>query len=125
MEQIKVVIGGCRDYNNYEEFCDFVEECLSEDSRRMKIVIISGHCTGTDIMAEQYAKEKGYELQIFPAQWSKYGRAAGPKRNKEMVEAADKVIAFWDCKSKGTKTLIEYGKKLNRIIKIKKIKRSI
>ena len=124
MGQINVVIGGCRDYGNYQEFCNFVDDCLLEKSKKTKIVILSGHCSGTDMMAENYAKEKGYELKIFPARWSKYGTAAGPKRNKEMVEMADEVIAFWDYNSAGTKTLIEYAKKLNRNISIKKIKRS-
>lgn len=120
MKTVKVVIGGCRYYNNYQDFCEFTDKCLSED-RNKAITILSGHCSGADMMAERYAKENGYELQVFPAQWNKYGRAAGPIRNKQMVELADKVIAFWDYKSAGTKTLIQYAKEENKHIDIMKI----
>ena len=61
----------------------------------------------------------GFEVEIFLPEWKKYGRAAGPVRNKEMVNSADLVIAFWDGKSKGTKSLIKYAEKIGKeLIKI-------
>jgi len=55
---------------------------------------------------EEYALKKGLKLSIFKADWKKYGRAAGPIRNREMYHYAleDKpmIIAFWDGVSKGT-----------------------
>ncbi len=58
---------------------------------------------------------------IFPAEWDKYGRAAGTARNKKMVEASDVVIAFWDEKSKGTKSLINLAKKSRKNLMVYKI----
>ena len=117
---MRITIGGCRDFNDYEIFKVFVDECLSEIEDK-EIVVLSGHCSGTDLMAEKYAKEMGYDLEIFPAEWEKYGRAAGPKRNKEMVEKSDVVIAFWNGKSKGTNNLIKIAKKLSKQVRIKEI----
>lgn len=117
--RFRVVIGGLRSYENYKEFCNYVDFCLSEISTKGEIIIISGHCSGTDMMAEQYAKEKNYILEIYPAEWKKYGRAAGPIRNRQMVENADYVIAFWNNKSRGTKNLIECARNRNIPIKVK------
>lgn len=58
-------------------------------------------------MAENYAMKSGYLLEVYPAEWGKHGRAAGPKRNEEMVEKSNAVIAFWNgkpyshCKKEG------------------------
>ena len=45
--------------------------------------------------------------QIYPAQWDKYGKRAGYRRNEQMAEVADGLIAFWDGQSKGTKHMID------------------
>ena len=68
-----------------------------------------------------YAKENGFGVEKYPAKWERYGRSAGPRRNKQMVEVCDYVICFWDQKSKGTKSMIDYALKYNKPIKIKKI----
>ena len=113
----KVVIGGCRNFNDYAFFKSHLDEILK--GGKEEIVIISGHCSGVDIMGERYAAENGFTVEIFMAEWDKYGRAAGPIRNEKMVDIADLVIAFWDGKSRGTKSLIKYaeraGKELIRI----------
>jgi hypothetical protein len=101
----KVVIGGCRDYNDYVFFKSCLDEILK--SKKDEIIIISGHCSGVDLMGERYAAENGFNVEIFFPEWAKYGRAAGPIRNKKMVETADLIIAFWDGTSKGTRSLIK------------------
>lgn len=101
----KVVIGGCRDYTDYVFFKSRLDEILKNE--KDKIIIISGHCSGVDLMGERYAAENGFNVEIFLPEWKKYGRAAGPIRNKKMVECADLVIAFWDGRSNGTRSLIK------------------
>ena len=117
----KIVIGGCRDYNDYTVFKEFVDSCISRLKQEYSLTIVSGHCSGVDLMSERYAKENGLGLEIFPADCDKYGRAAGPIRNKQMVEVSDYVIAFWDQKSRGTKSLIAYARELNKPIRVKDI----
>ena len=115
----KVVIAGCRDYNNYAQAKEYIDFCLSNIRKTNEVVIVSGGSSGADAIGERYAKENGFKLEKYPADWEKYGRAAGPKRNKQMAEISDYVICFWDNKSKGTKSMINYAKKLNKPIKIK------
>ena len=121
----RIVIGGCRDYNDYEAFKCFVDKCIEKMGEGCDITVISGHCSGVDMMGERYAREKNFGLEIFPADWKRYGRAAGPVRNKQMVEACDSVIAFWDYNSKGTKSLITYATKLGKDINVKDISERI
>ena len=115
---MKITIGGCRDYSDYSQFKEFVDEYI-EQLNTEEIIIISGHCSGVDMMAERYAEEKGLKTEIFPADWKRYGRAAGPVRNKTMVDNCDRVIAFWDNKSRGTASLIKYAEKMGKEIVIK------
>ena len=46
-----------------------------------------------------------------PADWQRYGRGAGPIRNKQIVESADLVIAFWDGKSNGTRSALAHAER--------------
>jgi len=116
--KFRVTVGGCRDYSDYVFFCRNMDICLSRISSQKEIVIISGHSSGVDSMAERYAEDNGFELEIYPAEWKKYGRAAGPKRNKIMVERSDAVIAFWDNSSSGTKNLINCAEKCGKPVMI-------
>ncbi len=116
----RVVIAGCRDYTKYNEAKEYIDYCLCNIRKENEIIIISGGARGADAIGEQYAKENGFRVEIYPAQWKKYGRSAGPKRNEEMAKICDCVICFWDGKSRGTKSMIEYAKKHNKPIRIKK-----
>lgn len=117
----RVVIAGCRDYNNYDEAKEYIDFCLSNIRKENDIVIVSGSARGTDALGERYAAENGFAVEKFPADWEKYGKSAGPRRNKQMAQSADYIICFWDKKSKGTKSMIEYANKFNKPLKIKKI----
>lgn len=83
------------------------------------IIIVSGGASGADAIGERYAQENGFKVEKYPADWEKYGRSAGPRRNKQMAEVSNYVICFWDKKSKGTKSMIECAKRLDKPIKIK------
>lgn len=117
----RVVIAGCRDYSNYEEAKPYIDFCLSNIRKENNIIILSGHANGADLIGEMYAKENGFKVEIYPANWNKYGRSAGPIRNRQMAEVCDYVICFWDGKSRGTKSMIEFAREFNKPIRIKKI----
>lgn len=113
---MKVIIAGGRCFNDYEMLFEFCEKVLSNQNQ---IEIVSGVANGADKLGEKYAKEKGYPLKQFPADWEKFGKSAGYKRNLEMAEYADALIAFWDKKSKGTKHMIDLAKKNKLKIRVK------
>jgi hypothetical protein len=78
-------------------------------------VIIEGECRGADLIAKSAAKELGFEVEEYPADWDKYGKAAGYRRNSQMLTEGkpDLVIAFHQNlkRSKGTKMMLEIAQK--------------
>ena len=80
--------------------------------------IVSGGATGVDSCAAEYAKKKGLRLTVFLPQYDRYGRAAPIARNKQIVDYADKIVALWDGKSKGTLSVIKYAEKTGKICEI-------
>lgn len=98
--------------------------CLFAD--KTDIEIVSGGCSGTDALAERYAHSHDYPLQIFPADWSRYGKRAGYARNREMhayiaTFAERGVIAFWDGTSKGTAQSFALAKEFGNPIRVVRI----
>ena len=74
--------------------------------------IVSGGAKGIDTCARNYALSHDLKLTEFLPEYNKYGRGAPLKRNLQIIEYADVVIAFWDGKSRGTKYVIDNCKKL-------------
>ena len=117
----RVVVSGCRDFNDYNTAKKFIDACISNIRKENEIVFVSGGCRGADMLGERYAKENGMAIERYPADWDTYGKAAGPMRNRQMAEVADYVIYFWDGHSRGTKTMIEYANEFQKPVRIKKI----
>ena len=103
---MKIIIAGSRAFDDYGKLC---EVCDFKLSRQTDIEIVSGTANGADKLGEKYAKEKGYSLKQFPADWS-IGKSAGYIRNKQMAEYADALICFWDGTSRGSKHMIDLAK---------------
>ncbi len=80
--------------------------------------IVSGGARGVDQSAREYAYDNNIPLKEFFPDYDSYGRLAPLKRNILIIEYADKVLAFGDGKSHGTKFVIESCKKLSKPIKI-------
>jgi hypothetical protein len=119
---MKILICGGRDFENYERLKEQVNievETLKKKFPNDVVEIVSGGARGADALAEKYARETGYYLKIFPAQWEKYGKKAGYFRNTDMArylidsDEQCKVIAFWDGESKGTGNMIKIAKSLD------------
>lgn len=91
---MRVLICGGRKYKDYDTF----KTCLSavQVTRGEFSVIIHGCATGADQMAQQYAERHIIPVLRFPAEWDKHGDAAGPIRNKRMLDEGkpDLVMAF-------------------------------
>ena len=71
------------------------------------------------MLGKRYAIENRFAVETYLADWKRYGRQAGPIRNREMAKMADFVICFWDGKSNGTKSMIRCAHNFNKPIKIK------
>jgi len=117
---MKLTIIGSRTFNDYKLLKDEVDKVL----KKYNITeIVTGGARGADTLAEQYAKEKGLKLTIFPAEWNKYGKRAGFIRNDTIWQYADLGIAFWDGESRGTQHSFKLAEKYNKKLKIVRFKR--
>jgi hypothetical protein len=102
----RVIIAGGRDFNDWELLRMKVSYYLLQ-LEPSEVEIVSGCCGGADQLGEEYSILYGYPLKEFEADWKKYGKAAGPIRNKQMAEYATHLIAFWNWKSDGTRDMIK------------------
>jgi hypothetical protein len=103
---INIAIVGSRTFYQYEYLCEITDGVV-HSFESDEISIISGGARGADSLAERYAAERGYPLIVFNADWGLHGKSAGYKRNVQIVEAADYLIAFWQNGSPGTKHSID------------------
>ena len=76
--------------------------------------IVSGGAVGVDLCAAEYAHRNGIKLTVFLPEYERYGRAAPIVRNKKIVDYADKVVVFWNGKSKGSLSVIQYAQKIGK-----------
>jgi hypothetical protein len=64
--------------------------------------IVSGGAKGVDASAEWFAEVGKRPFKLFPADWDKHGKSAGPLRNREMAQYGDALLLIWDGKSPGS-----------------------
>lgn len=69
---------------------------------------------GADTLGELWALKEGKRVARFPANWNKYGRAAGPVRNKQMAEYADALIVFIWNNSRGSANMLDQMSSLDK-----------
>lgn len=101
---MKIGILGSRTINSYELVCETVtlsgyEKLITE--------VVSGMAPGVDRLGVKRAKEHGVLLTPFYANWTRFGKSAGPIRNREMAVYVDGAIILWDGSSPGTRNMIE------------------
>lgn len=110
--KMNIAIVGYRNFNDYELFSSILNNYITPGS-----TIISGGCTGTDTMAEKYADEHKLDKIIFNPN-PKLGAGRFHARNRQIVDKADRVIAFLHTESKGTIYTINYAQKNKKPIMI-------
>jgi hypothetical protein len=79
----RVLVCGGRDYADRQTLSDTLSRLRAE---RGISVLIAGGARGADTLAEEWAKASGVECVVYHADWHKHGRAAGPIRNKRMLD---------------------------------------
>jgi hypothetical protein len=98
---MKVLICGGRDFDDYlkvletlDQIHGFNPECGACDDNIT--VIIHGAARGADTLGGKWASDRGIPVEVYPAQWNKYGKKAGFLRNTQMLEEGqpDMVVAF-------------------------------
>jgi hypothetical protein len=115
----KIAVIGSRGYNNK----DRVFRVLDANRHQIKAIVSGGCKDSADELAHEWCKKTGVPILIFYAAWydtetGLLDRGAGFRRNWDIIRQCDKVLAFWDQKSNGTRHSIEIARSLNKTVKI-------
>lgn len=125
IKKIRLAVIGSREFSNKERLF----KILDTNKHQIKL-IVSGGARGADTLATEWATERGIPYLVFPALWRDpetglQDKGAGFRRNWDIIRQADKVLAFWDMKSKGTANSLDIAKLLNKPVKIIDISKEI
>jgi hypothetical protein len=110
---MRIAVVGSRGFYDYHLF-KMVMDAYCEEQGCVTELVSGGCRNSADEMAERYAREKGLKMTVFKPDWNKHGKAAGFIRNKDIIQNSEKVVAFWNGASKGTKHSIDLAKKYNK-----------
>lgn len=99
---MKTIVAGSRDITDP----DTIREAIVNSGIEVTEVVC-GCARGVDYLGRDWAKGNSIRVTLFPADWSNYGKSAGYRRNVDMADYADALVAVWDGKSRGTKHMID------------------
>ena len=117
-----LLVAGSRTFNDYTTMCSVLDYMLS-NHKNEEIVIIEGGARGADSLAKKYAEERGYKVWEFKANWEKFGKSAGYRRNEVMHRRLFDFekrgcVCFWDGESKGTSHNFGLAQKYSTPLKV-------
>lgn len=115
---MRTIIAGSRDATNYKDLLDALDKINWKPS-----VVLCGTARGADQLGNTYANNNDIPVEYYPANWNRDGRGAGYKRNEDMANKADALIAIWDGESKGTTHMINIAKEMDLVIYIHRIEK--
>ena len=114
---MNVIIAGSRTIDDYA----FIERAVETSNFLIKRVI-SGGARGVDKQGELWAKNHGIPCTVYRADWEQFGKRAGAKRNRQMADVADALIAVWTGSSPGTRDMIEVMEARGKLIHIEMVR---
>jgi hypothetical protein len=107
--RLRIIVCGSRNWHDQQRIADRLGHVPADAT------IVHGGARGADSIAGEEAARLGLLVEPHYANWERYGRAAGPIRNREMADAgADLCIAFLqetpDAPSRGTRNMIDQAR---------------
>lgn len=105
----RVIVAGSRGIHDRKKVFEKIEGLTRRLWHKSGFEIVSGMAAGPDTLAIEWARNSGFAGSVvqFPAEWERYGRAAGAIRNQQMAWYGTHLLAFWDGSSPGTRNMIE------------------
>lgn len=105
---MRVVVFGGRDFHNER----LAFKALDILHRKYRFTcVIDGMAKGADTLGYRWAKRHGVPTERYPANWAKFGRAAGPIRNRQMIEEGKPQLGVAFPGGKGTTNMKEQLKR--------------
>jgi len=98
-EPYRILVTGSRTWTDWRAITTAL---LDAADGHDAVTLVQGCAAGADFLASQAARKLRWEVEDHPANWAKFGKAAGFRRNAEMVALdADVCLAFIRDGSKG------------------------
>lgn len=132
-DMFKLIVAGPRNFTDYEAVRREVAAILLPlPLLHSDIQIVSGACDrgiitftredgtnvcGADGLGERFAQDCGYSVRSFPAEWIKYGKSAGPLRNRQMCNYADACIVFGNGTTRGSKDMADVARAAGKLVR--------
>jgi hypothetical protein len=110
MAEFRILVTGSREWADWRTITAALIEAA--DGKPRPVTVVHGCARGADFLAAQAARKLGWEVEDHPADWEHHGRAAGLRRNAEMVAlGADVCLAFIRDGSRGATHCAETARK--------------
>jgi YspA, cpYpsA-related SLOG family len=106
---LTLIITGARTFTDYPRLC----QVLAPDHHRIAQVLTGG-ARGAELLGYRWAWKHAVRHQRFRAEWERFGKVAGVRRNHQMAQAGDVLIVFGDGPSPGTAHLIQCMRALGK-----------
>lgn len=105
---MKLIIAGSRTITDIKLIDSMVSSSMNLWGTTISQIqeVVCGGASGVDRLGEIWANRNKILVKFFYAEWTKYGKSAGPKRNEQMAKYGTHLIVIWDGISKGTKNMI-------------------
>jgi YspA, cpYpsA-related SLOG family len=106
---MKLIVAGSRTFTDYQRLC----QVLAPDRHRIT-QIFTGGARGAELLGYRWAWKHAIRHQLFRADWERFGKSAGVRRNYQMAQAGDVLIAFWDGQSSDTAHMVQCMRQLGK-----------
>jgi hypothetical protein len=113
---MKLIIAGSRTVTDYRLLC----QVLAPDKERITQVITGG-ARGADQLGYRWAWKHAVKHQLFRAEWARFGKSAGVRRNYQMAQAGDILVALWDGQSAGTRHMMQCMQQLGKPVVVVRV----
>jgi hypothetical protein len=109
----RVIVAGSRGITDRGLVFSRIESITKRLWGKSGFEIVSGCARGVDTLAIEWAEHAGFAGSVvrFPAEWDRYGKAAGMIRNQQMAWYGTHLVAFWDGGSPGTRAMIDMARR--------------
>jgi len=106
---MKLIIAGSRTFTDYQLLC----RTLTPELLRITQVLTGG-ARGAEQLGYRWAWKHQIKHQLFRADWERFGKPAGVRRNHQIAQAGDVLVVFGDEPSPGTAHLIQCMRALGK-----------
>lgn len=111
---MRLAIVGSRNFTDQARFDTWIKEAIALPNWGVPAEVVSGGARGADTLGERWARANSIPVTVYTPDWMTHGKAAGPIRNRDIINRATHVLAFPSHQGKGTQNSIELAVKQNK-----------